>query len=282
MQGSVRVFVGNDDRMSMPLYSAVFVLIAALAGLMVPMLRRRALYARLNARIETLTSPGLDGLAVIATRPRADFGQRLAAFDDFLPPGTLAAVTADAERLVAPERSYIPTHKKGGTVAYETVIANAPALVALYQSREMREFVSKLVGEPLRPTPLHDQSSLSVLFYDKPGDHIGWHYDHNFYLGRHFTVLLPVVNRGSGAGGLSHAQLTAQLPGGDLGIATPPNKLIVFEGARVRHKVAPIIAGERRLVVSMTYCADPRERWWQGIARRVKDTAFFGVRALWT
>jgi len=91
-----------------------------------------------------------------------------------------------------------------------------------------------------------------------------------------------VVNRGSGEGGLSHARLTAQLPGGDLDIATPPNKLIVFEGARVRHKVAPIIEGERRLVVSMTYCADPRERWWQGAARRVKDTAFFGVRALWT
>ena len=48
------------------------------------------------------------------------------------------------------------------------------------------------------------------------------------------------------------------------------------------HKVAPIIANERRLVVSMTYCVDPREGFWQGLARRVKDTAFFGVRALWT
>jgi len=266
----------------MLIYGALFVLIAALAGLLVPIMRRRALYAQLNSRIESLVSSGSAGLSGIATRARPDFGQRLATFNDFLPAEVLAAVTADAERLVAPERSYIPTHKKGGTVAYETIIANAPALVALYQSRELREFVSKLVGEQVKPTPLHDQNSLSVLFYDKPGDHIGWHYDHNFYLGRHFTVLLPVVNRGSGEGGLSHARLTAQLPGGDLDIATPPNKLVVFEGARVRHKVAPIIEGERRLVVSMTYCADPRERWWQGIARRVKDTAFFGVRALWT
>ena len=207
---------------------------------------------------------------------------RLATIGNFLPPATIAVVTAEAESLVAPERSYIPTHKKGGTVAYETVIAHAPALVALYQSREMREFVSGLVGVDVKPTPIQDQSSLSVLVYDKPGDHIGWHYDHNFYQGRHFTVLLPVVNQGSGAAGLSHARLTAQLPGGDLDISTPPNTLVVFEGARVRHKVAPIIAGERRLVVSMTYCADPREHWWQGVARRVKDTAFFGVRALWT
>jgi hypothetical protein len=65
-------------------------------------------------------------------------------------------------------------------------------------------------------------------------------------------------------------------------VATPPNRLIVFEGARVRHKVTPIAEGERRVVWSMTYCADPRNSAWQGMARRVKDTAFFGLRALWT
>ena len=260
---------------------AVLVL-AALAGFAIPIWRRRRLYARLGARVGSVQAARIEGLAAIAARPSPGFGQRLATFDNFLPPPVLAAITAQAEQLVAPERSYIPTHKKGGTVAYETVIAHAPALVALYQSAELRAFVSRLVGVPVVPTPLQDQSSLSVLCYDKPGDHIGWHYDLNFYRGRHFTVLLPVVNTGSGEGGLSHARLTAAVGGGEVDIATPPNKLVVFEGARVKHKVAPIIAGERRMVVSMTYCVDPRERWWQGVARRVKDTAFFGVRALWT
>jgi hypothetical protein len=32
----------------------------------------------------------------------------------------------------------------------------------------------------------------------------------------------------------------------------------------------------------MTYCTDPRATWWQGMARRFKDMAYFGVRALWT
>ena len=266
----------------MLLIGVALVLSAVVLGLLIPMRQRRGLYDRLTSKITGDHAAGLAGLSEIAGIPRSDFSQRLATFENFLPAPVLAAVAGDAERLVAPERSYIPTHKKGGTVAYETVIAYAPALVALYQSREMREFVSKLVGEQVRPTPIRDQSSLSVLFYDKPGDHIGWHFDHNFYRGRHFTVLLPVVNQGSGAGGLSHAQLTAQVGGSDVDIATPPNKLVVFEGARVRHKVAPIIAGERRMVVSMTYCVDPREHWWQGVARRVKDMAFFGVRALWT
>ena len=58
--------------------------------------------------------------------------------------------------------------------------------------------------------------------------------------------------------------------------------MIVFEGAKVRHKVTPIGEGEKRVIWSMTYCADPRNSALQGMARRVKDTAFFGLRALWT
>jgi hypothetical protein len=266
------------------LYAAFIGVVAILLAIAVavPVAMRRRLYGGLAGEVARLSTLPLDDLAQISSGPGPDFGERLATLPDFLPHTLFSRIQQDAERLVAPERSYIPTHKKGGTVAYETVIAHAPALVALYQSNAMREWVSKLVGEPVRPTPIHDQSSLSVLFYDKPGDHIGWHFDHNFYRGRHFTVLLPVLNTGSGEGGLSHARLTAMVRGTEVDIATPPNTLVVFEGARVRHKVAPIIEGERRMVVSMTYCADPREGLWQGLARRVKDTAFFGLRALWT
>ena len=32
-------------------------------------------------------------------------------------------------------------------------------------------------------------------------------------------------------------------------------------------------------MLSMTYCNDPRAHWWQAAARRVKDTAFFGVQS---
>ena len=73
------------------------------------------------------------------------------------------------------------------------------------------------------------------------------------------------------------AQLTEMLD-----IAAKESRLIVFKGAKVRHKVTPIGEGERRVVWSMTYCADPRNSAWQGVKRRIKDTAFFGLRALWT
>jgi hypothetical protein len=209
------------------------------------------------------------------------FEHRLVAIPNFLPPASLNSLRADVEHLVGPDRSYVPTHKKGGTIGYETLIATAPGIVAFYRSGEFQRFISRLVGIPVQQTPLHDQSSLSVLFYDRPGDHIGWHYDHNFYRGRHFTVLLTVINEGTVEGGRSHAELRARVAGKEVTIVTAPNTLVVFEGARVRHRVIPLIAGERRMVVSMTYCSNPAASRWQGMARRVKDTAFFGIKALW-
>lgn len=214
--------------------------------------------------------------------PLPSFAHCLATLDNVLAPDDFARLVGEVEKLVETERSYLPAHKKGGTVAYERLAQRAPALVDLYRSQGLRRLISDIVKLPVEPTPLHDQSSCSVLFYEKPGDHIGWHYDHNFYKGRHFTVLIPMINRGREPNGLSQARLMARQNRRDRIIATPPNAMIIFEGAKVRHKVTPIGEGEKRVIWSMTYCTDPRNSALQGVARRVKDTAFFGLRALWT
>jgi hypothetical protein len=254
---------------------------AAAVGFTYARRRRVSLYRNLEERLTRVAdaAPDLSGLA---QRELPSFGDRFATVPDVLPAPAFAALKAEAERLVAPERSFVPTHKKGGTVAYETLIASAPAIIALYHSRAFKDFISRLVGVAVRPTPIHDQSSLSVLVYDRPGDHIGWHYDHNFYRGRHFTVLIMLSNAGHAADGLSHGETRARIAGDEIAVRAAPNTLTAFEGACVRHKATPVEAGELRVVLSMTYCADPRARWWQGVSRRLKDTAYFGVRALWT
>ena len=215
-------------------------------------------------------------------QPLPSFAQNLATLADILAREEFTNLVEDVERLVETERSYLPTHKKGGTVAYETLERQVPRLVSLYRSESLRMLVSDIVGLKVEPTPEHDQSSCSVLFYEKPGDHIGWHYDHNFYRGRHFTVLIPIINRGRETNGLSQARLMARQDSHERVIPTPPNAMIIFEGARVSHKVTPIGPGEKRVIWSMTFCADSRNSAFQGMARRVKDTAFFGLRALWT
>src|SRR5262249_34831800 len=136
--------------------------------------RRSRLYRSLAERISSIKDARRLALEAIGRDAVPSFADRLARLTAFLPLESFEAVKGEAERLVAPERSFVPTHKKGGTTAYETLIANAPSIVALYHSPELIGFVSRLVGARVRPTPVHDQSSLSVLFYDKPGDHIGW------------------------------------------------------------------------------------------------------------
>lgn len=256
--------------------------VAAVAGgiISVVAVRRGRHYRRLAARLQQAEQVSLS--EAVATRLVPAFDNRIVAIPDFLSRAHFDELRREVEALSKTERSYVPSHKKGGTIAYETLIENAPGVTALYQSEAMAAFVSRVTGVAVRPTPIHDQSSLSILCYERPGDHIGWHYDHNFYRGRHFTVLLPVVNRGTGPDGLSHARLQAKIGDSEVELPTPPNTLVVFEGAKVVHKATPLEAGERRLLISMTYCADPRANFVQGVARRLKDTAFFGVRALWT
>src|SRR5215470_6750169 len=255
---------------------------AAAAGYAYARRRRAGLYRDLEGQVARIVAAPAPDVGDLAGREPPRFADRFAVIPDLLPARTFAALKAEAERLVAPERSFVPTHKKGGTVAYETLIASAPAIVSFYHSADFQDFISRLVGVRVQPTPINDQSSLSVLFYDKPGDHIGWHYDHNFYRGRHFTVLIMITNTGHARDGMSHAELKARIGEQEIAVRAQPNTVVVFEGALVRHKVTPIHASERRLVLSMTYCADPRSWWWQAVSRRFKDTAYFGLRALWT
>ena len=255
------------------------VLSVALVGSLV---WRRVRYYRSVAATLAKTLTGSESQLDLSAHPVPDFSHKIAHVAGFLPEKQLTALRAEVERFAAAERSYVPAHKKGGTIAYASLIEQAPAVTRLYHSHALRRYISRIVGAEVHPTPLHDQSSLSVLIYERPGDHIAGHYDHNFYLGRHFTVLLPVINAGHGHAGLSHAQLSTKIAGRDVKLATQPNTLVVFEGAKVLHKASPIEPGERRVVISMTFCTDPRTTVFQAIARRVKDTAFFGVRALWT
>lgn len=259
---------------------AVAAVTAGVAGALA--IRRARHYRALATRLNEVKQTSRSQAPNLSRHPVPTFADGIVAVPDFLGAEQFAVLLREVETLSGAECSYVPSHKKGATIAYETLIAHAPGVTTLYHSEAMAGYVSRITGVAVRPTPLHDQSSLSILIYERPGDHIGWHSDHNFYRGRHFTVLLPVVNRGNAPDGLSHARLRAKIGSREAELQTPPNTLIVFEGARVVHKATPLAAGERRVLISMTYCADAHANLAQAVARRFKDTAFFGVRALWT
>ena len=247
--------------------------------------RRDRMYAGLAERRHEIVEqhPVAIAAEVDAAQAAVDFERhRLARVPLFLTDECLAELRAEAvATLPRFERTFIPTHKKGGTVSYEAISRFAPRCLSFYHSPDVQQWIASVTGERVYPTRDQDQSSLSLLCYNEPGDHINWHFDHNFYRGRHFTVLLSLVNQGP-SGGVSQSQLQHKSTTGDVqSCDTSANSLVVFEGARVLHRATPVAEGDLRIMLSMTYCSDPRIHWFKEFVRRVKDTAFFGLRALW-
>lgn len=248
-------------------------------------LRRRRTLADLAAERQRYLD--LHPVTIVSTAERDSLAtefarENIVRIGDFVHPDYLQSLRQEAESSVPMMTpSFIPTHKKGRTLSYEKIHHHAPGCLSFYHSPQVNEWVSTIVGMPVFPTPDGDQSSLSVLCYNEKGDHINWHYDHNFYRGRHFTVLLSLANE-SATGGLSQSNLMRKRPGGlEQTFNTAPNTLMIFEGARVLHRASPTAEGDLRIMLSMTYCADPRTHWLKEFARRIKDTAFYGIRALW-
>lgn len=208
--------------------------------------------------------------------------EKLVRIDSFLDEPSLQSLKqeglANVERGI---RNFVPLHKKGRSLPYERLHLFAPSCLAFYHSPDVQQWIGNIVGTRVYPAGDHDQSACSVLFYDQPGDHINWHYDHNYYYGRQFTVLLSLINK-SKDGGVSASNYLRKLPNGEAGsVDTSENTLVVFEGAKVLHKVTPTEPGDLRIVLSMTYNTDPRINWFYEFIRRIKDTAFHGLKALW-
>jgi len=177
-------------------------------------------------------------------------------------------------------RVHIAGHKRGETIGYEELCRHAGTVVEFYNSPDLRKTISGWVGADVIPTPAHDRSSCSVLIYANEGDHIGWHYDYNFYNGRHFTALLSLVNEHRLRPGLSSANLRVRKNGLVQIVSTPPNTFVLFEGAYIYHGVTALGPDERRIILSMTFCTNPATTPLKDFARRVKDIAYFGVGAL--
>jgi hypothetical protein len=191
----------------------------------------------------------------------------------------LAALRAEALALMAKGaavRYNFAPGKAGAAVSYAALQQASPLFCAFYEGMAAR--VSERLALELKPTPANDNSSLSLLVYLRDGDHIDWHYDLNFYRGRHFTVLVPLIVEGpvdaqlqaavpkgariawtpDAAPPVHHASASQETVAALLGerfardsgnafpgasveaVATRVGAVVAFEGARVFHRVTPL------------------------------------------
>ena len=211
-----------------------------------------------------------------------DFSERLAVLPAFADAQTFETLRASVLSHLSGDRVHIPAHKRGATVAYRRVRILLPQVARFYESEALVRSITDIVGEDVQTTPLYDQSSCSILIYDRPRDRIGWHYDHNFYNGRHFTALLSLANECRRETKLSSARLLVKRNNTEIEIPTPSNTFVLFEETAVRHCVTPQGKDELRVILSMTFCTNPDTTLVKDVQRRFKDVAYLGIRALWS
>lgn len=199
-----------------------------------------------------------------------------------LSPVAVGALLEDVRRLEPSlNRSYIPRHKKGGSVSHYAIADEGPALLAFYRSERFRRFLSGLVRADLKLCPEEDPHACALYFYTEPGDHMGYHYDTSYYRGARYTVLCGLVQESSSR---LQCRLHTRTPGRapvELAVATEPGSMVIFNGDTVYHGVSPSRQGERRVVYTMEYVTSQEMGRVQRLYSALKDAvAYFGIRAL--
>ena len=198
----------------------------------------------------------------------------------WLPPALIDRLLLEVERVrPAIHRSFIPRHKKGGSVSFYSLLADAPTIVALYRAPALIAFLARVVGRPIEPCPPGDPHACALYFYTEPGDHIGFHFDTSHYRGARYTVLLGLVERSS-------SRLVCQLFKNDpsrapveLRLATHPGTLVLFNGDTLWHAVTPLGEGEERVSLTLEYVTDPAMSPLRRLLSNLKDAfAYFGLR----
>jgi hypothetical protein len=200
--------------------------------------------------------------------------------DEFLPAELTARLIAavDATKSLA-HRNYVPGHKRGGSISRHTIDAHAAVIAELYRSQALFDWLGLLAGESLQASAADDPHAYALYFYTAPGDHIGWHYDTSYYVGRRYTMLLGIIDESS-------SRLEYELHTRDAGAATaagslqiPPGGMVFFDGDRLRHRITPLGKGEMRVSLTFEYVTNPRMRaGWRFVSNMKDAIAYFGFR----
>lgn len=202
--------------------------------------------------------------------------------EDFLPESTLAQWRRELE-LLQPHihRNYIPKHKKGGSVAFDTVDQLGPSITGVYRNPAVLRLLHAIVDAPVQECPGSDPHRCALYSYTEEGDHIGWHYDNSYYKDRRWTVLVGLEDQSSSKL-LCH--LHTRNPGHaveKLELKVAPGAMVLFNGDKVLHSVTPTAAGEHRYVVSMQYVTNGEMNPFMRFVSNMKDAiAYFGFRGV--
>jgi hypothetical protein len=203
--------------------------------------------------------------------------------ENFLPPELVTALTEEARRLIPTAyRRRVPWVRKAGTVGQTPIAKGAPFLNALYHSPSFLAFAQELCGAPLMVKHERDAHAATLYVYQRPGDHVGWHYDDCGCEGEaSYTATVGLINDSQS---VVQFRLWENDPAKTQTLSLPaaPGSLAFFCGSKVYHRVTPLGEGEERVVYSFSHVTAGKRLTG---ARRFKENfwdalLYFGPKAL--
>jgi len=204
---------------------------------------------------------------------------------EFLPEGLVGKMVDEVGHFTPREihRVYIPWVRKAGTVGQLAIQRKAPLLHALYRSPAMRELASRLAGAPLFLKNDVDAHAAALYVYQRPGDHVTFHYDDCGCEGQaSYTGTFGVINRTKSQ---VHFQLFRKNPERSLKerfISMEPGSFVFFCGSQAYHRVTPLGPNEERIAYSFAYVRDgKRLRGFRRFTENIKDALlYFGPKGI--
>jgi hypothetical protein len=161
-------------------------------------------------------------------------------------------------------------NKKGITISTGNIVKYAPNLINFYQN-DLCKLVSKQLKLNLFPTDLDMPTSCVLLIYENEGDWINWHYDHNYYDGRFFTLLIPITNN------LTCTEFQFKNDNDETkSINLTNNNSICFEGNYLYHRASKLCKNEKRVVLSCQYTTNNNINFFNKMRLNMKDFAYTG------
>jgi len=160
-------------------------------------------------------------------------------------------------------------NKDGVTISTQNIIKHSPNLIRFYQT-ELCDIISTALNMKVFPTDLSMPTSCAILVYEKEGDWINWHYDHNYYNGRFFTVLIPITHE------LTCTKFQFKDKDNNVISLDLTNNGICFEGNYLYHRASKMCKNQKRVMLSCQYVTDNSMSFVNQARIRLKDFAYTG------
>lgn len=185
----------------------------------------------------------------------------LAIPDDYIKP-LLEIAKTEGKRINMPK-------KRQTAISLQRIQSRMPLLVEWYES--LVPVISQELGVTVVTTPLTQPNSLCLVIYDRKGDFIDWHFDTNNYMGRYFTLLIPVTFEPT-CGHYEYRDASGEVAAVDLN----RGEALLFEGDRVYHRGAELCEGQYRVLLSCTFSTTHELNAGKLLFQRVKNLGIFG------